>query len=86
MRYFTIRKAETKAGLGTAKEHIPLRAAIITTTGPTIPASTAAEPITIPPTMPKAELTGEGSLTPASLQSSKAVSIISTSAIAGKGT
>ncbi|MPN21199.1 hypothetical protein SDC9_168578 [bioreactor metagenome] len=58
----------------------------ITTIGPISPASTAACPITIPPTIPSVEPIGDGSLTPASRNSSKAISITIISVAVDNGT
>ena len=67
------------------KEQIPVRAEIMTTAGLTSPASTAAEPMMIPPTMPMVALTGDGSRTPASRSKSKANSMEMTSTATEKG-
>ncbi len=83
--YLLSRNPETRAIFGITKEQIPVRAEIITTVGLTIPASTAADPIIIPPTIPMVELTGEGNRMPASRKSSNANSIIITSPTTEKG-
>ena len=67
------------------KEQMPVRAEMMTTAGLTRPASTAAEPMMMPPTIPMVALTGEGRRTPASRSNSKANSIEITSTATEKG-
>ena len=56
--YLLMRRPETIETFGITKEQMPVSADTITTVGLTIPASTAAEPMIMPPTMPMVELTG----------------------------
>ncbi len=56
--YLLMRRPETIETFGITKEQMPVSAETITTVGLTIPASTAAEPMIMPPTMPMVELTG----------------------------
>ena len=83
--YFVKRNPETSDIFGMTNVQIPVNAEIITTLGLTIPASTAACPIIIPPTIPIVELTGEGSRIPPSHSNSNANSIINISPTAGNG-
>ncbi len=68
------------------KEAIPVIATTITINGDTMPAWTAAWPITRAPTILTAWPTARGSLIPASRRASKVISITSASSTAGKGT
>ena len=72
--------------MGSAKEASAVNATTMTIIGLTTPAVTAACPIIRPPTIPIVLPMGPGILTPASLKSSKANSINSTSTSAGNGT